>query len=144
MLKFRVDIANTCSGYNIKKKEINHLSLLVLQGESIQSGEINIILVNDDFIIDLNKRYFNKNSVTDVISFNLDDSFTDDLLEGEVYIDTQQIARQAKEYETSFDDELNRIVIHGILHIIGYDDQSKDEKRKMTDKEDYYLSEFNK
>ena len=82
----------------------------------------------------------NKKTTTDVISFVLERDDKVMSLEGEVYANLAQIKRQAIEYEVSFKNELFRIVIHGILHLIGYDDQQISEKEEMTKQENYFLS----
>lgn len=113
---------------------------LVLSAEQVAGAEITIILVDDEYIKKLNKDFLNQNDTTDVISFHLDDIQTKDFLEGEVYANLDQIERQALDYSVSFSNELVRIVIHGILHLVGYDDQTRSNKETMTMKEDYYLS----
>ena len=89
----------------------------------------------------MNLSYFNKNAPTDVISFPL---HTDGKsgIEGEVYISIEQAQFHASEYSVSVNAELQRLIVHGILHVVGYDDATAAEKRKMTYRENRYIKEF--
>lgn len=99
--------------------------------------DINIIYVDEAQILDINKQYLGHNYVTDVISFDLSDENNSI---GEVYVCLQQAERQAKEYEVSLENELCRLAIHGVLHILGFDDKTKEEKQKMHKLEDIFLN----
>ncbi|MFN3306012.1 MAG: rRNA maturation RNase YbeY [Candidatus Kapaibacteriota bacterium] len=100
--------------------------------------DINIIYVDEVQIVEINKQYLGHNYVTDVISFDLSDERSSI---GEVYICIQQAERQAKEYNVSLENELSRLAIHGVLHILGFDDRTNDEKQKMHKLEDMFLNE---
>jgi len=141
MSSYKINIENANPEIITKKKNLNKLAEIVLTEEGVLQAEINIILVDDSFITKLNQEYLNTNNTTDVISFNLDDD-GDKLLEGEVYANTDQIRRQAEEYEVTFQNELYRIVIHGVLHLIGFKDQTPLEKNMMSEKENHYLTIF--
>ena len=106
--------------------------------KGIAKAKINIILVDDEYIIRLNQQFLNKKNTTDVLSFSLVDE-NDPQLEGEVYANVEQIDRQAGDYHVPFRDELFRIIIHGLLHLIGFDDRTGEEKKIMIEKEDQYL-----
>jgi rRNA maturation RNase YbeY len=86
----------------------------------------------------MNKKFLNHNYITDVISFDLSES--EDLIIGEIYICLPQTERQAKEYKITFKNELLRLAIHGILHILGFDDSTSKEKKEMTRLENYFLN----
>lgn len=139
MSNYRINIENIYPGINVKKKQIKDLAQIVLSEEGILKAEINIILVDDEYIIRLNQEYLNKNRTTDVLSFSLVDE-KDAQLEGEVYANIEQIIRQAVDYRVAFNEELSRIIIHGLLHLIGFNDQADEEKQIMTQKEDQYLA----
>ena len=100
---------------------------------------MNIVFVDDSFITNLNRDYIHKNSTTDVISFVLEEDSEKKNLEGEVYVNPEQAKRQAQEYDVSWQNELFRVIIHGVLHLVGYDDQNSLDKKDMTKKENYYL-----
>tara|TARA_B000000475_G_C15916311_1_gene414683 strand:+ start:142 stop:426 length:285 start_codon:yes stop_codon:yes gene_type:complete len=89
----------------------------------------------------MKNEYFNQDLYTDVIAFNLNDSSED--LEGEIYISFEAIKINSDLYKTNINNELQRIVIHGTLHLIGYEDNTKEKKDEMTKMEDFFLSNFN-
>lgn len=102
-----------------------------------KDGTINLIVVGEDKILEMNKKYLGHEFVTDVISFNLSDG---EILLGEVYICLQQAKRQAKEYSVSVENELLRLVIHGVLHILGFEDDTIDKKTEMHKLENMFLN----
>lgn len=102
---------------------------------------INIILVDRNFIIDLNKKYLGRSYVTDVISFNLSDEF-DDFFTGEIYICYERVSEQAVEYNTKPSTEFFRVIAHGIFHLFGYRDESPAERAIMTRLENEALLKF--
>jgi probable rRNA maturation factor len=134
-----INIENICPGIKVKKTLIKEFTRRVLVNEGIAKAEINIILVNDEYITRLNQKFLNKDTTTDVLSFSLANE-TNDQIEGEVYTNIEQIMRQAEDYQVTFKEELNRIIIHGLLHLIGFDDLTDEQKKIMTQKEDRYLT----
>ena len=110
----------------------------VLRGEGKSNAEINIIIVNNRAMRTLNSTYLRHQYTTDVLSFPLDESKKH--LEGEVYVNLDLAVRQAHEYKVSRSTEFNRLVIHGVLHLVGYRDKTSRDKCIMTEREDYYLS----
>lgn len=99
---------------------------------------INIVFVDNDYIAGLNNKFLGKNSATDVLSFNLSDP--DEAL-GEVYVSIEQAKTQAVEYKVSFQNEVLRLVAHGVYHLLGYDDQTEPERQIMTAKENAALQQ---
>ncbi len=143
MPKFKINVENVVNIPTADKKQVRKITELVLTKEKITHAELNIVLVDDEFIINLNKEYLNKETTTDVISFHFEEPPDLTNLEGEVYANIHQIKRQAEEYDVEFVSELHRIIIHGVLHLIGYEDSTPAKKKVMTEKEDYYLSLLN-
>lgn len=119
--------------------ETKRIAEYVLYKEE-NNAVVSVIFVGDEKILDLNKRYLRHNYITDVISFPLETQAED--IEGEIYIGIEQAARQAREFGVSLNNEVSRLVIHGILHLLGYDDATPDKKSVMSDKEDRYLREL--
>ncbi len=105
--------------------------------EKKKEGEINYIFCDDDYLVKKNIKYLNHNTLTDIISF---DYTMGDLISGDVFISTERVLENAKDFNVVFEDELHRVMIHGILHFCGYQDKKNEEKRIMRSKEDYYLS----
>jgi len=103
-------------------------------GGNISSKEVSILLCDNALIKKLNKKYFKKSVVTDVIAFPLADKFEPDYL-GEVVVSVEEAARAARRLGCKWQDELRLYLIHGILHLIGYDDRTKLERTRMERKQ---------
>jgi rRNA maturation RNase YbeY len=103
------------------------------------SGDICFIFCNDTYLLKLNQEYLKHDYFTDVITFDYSD---DIIVSGDIFISVDRIADNAKQFGVSFDYELLRVIIHGVLHLCGYKDKSKKDKIQMTSKEDGYLKEL--
>jgi probable rRNA maturation factor len=112
------------------------IAVTVLEERKI-TGEINIIFVNDEYILHLNQNYLKHNTYTDIITF---DYSNNQLLSGDIFISLDRVKENASRYKKTFTDELNRIMVHGILHLCGYVDKSSSDKLIMRQKEEKYLS----
>ena len=112
---------------------------MVLSENKHQSADINIIITDDDSLRQMKKEYFNQDVYTDVIAFNIDE----DPFEGELYISYDRVKDNAEKFNDSFEGEFKRILIHGTLHLCGFDDQTKEDKSRMTSMEEDYLKKFN-
>jgi len=104
-------------------------------------GVLNVVFVNDDYIQSLNKQYRDKDEPTDVLSFSyLDTSdFEDTGLIGEVYISVPTAKKQAGDYKHPLSDELNRLFVHGFLHVFGHDHETEEDYEEMRKVEDEVL-----
>ena len=122
----------------LNKSSIQVLLENILLDNKQNTGSINIIMTDDDTLRRMKKEYFNQDLYTDVIAFNIDDN----PFEGEIYISHDRIKDNAKKFNQSFEDELKRILIHGSLHLCGYDDKTPKEKLEMTSLEENYLEKF--
>ena len=112
----------------------------VIERDKKSCGEINYIFCNDSFLLEMNKNYLNHNTLTDIITF---DNSENDLISGEIYISIDRVKENALLYSQSFADELNRVMIHGILHLLGNKDKSPVDKSNMRMKEDACLEMLN-
>lgn len=112
----------------------------VFSGEQKLVEYINVIFMGRDELRTLKNEYFNLDVYTDVISFNLNNE--EDSIEGEIYLSFDQIQQNAIQYKTQAQHELHRVLIHGCLHLCGYEDDSEDQKTQMTALEDHYLSKI--
>lgn len=99
-------------------------------------GELNYVFCDDEYLLDLNKRYLDHDTFTDIITFDYTEN---DEINGEVYISIDRVGENAETYNASFDDELNRVMVHGLLHLCGYADKTEEEKAGMRSKENEYL-----
>lgn len=120
----------------IKQKAIIELCSKVLDAENCNDAKIDFILKDREFLSSLKKEYFKMDVYTDVMAFNLGDK---NKIEGEVYISVEDVLENSKLYSKTFNEEFLRIVIHGLLHLLGYDDKTKKEKDNMTLLEEKYL-----
>ena len=120
--------------FRISKEEVRYTAARVLELENSKSKDINIIFTGNRQIRKLKKRYFGINTVTDVISFNMDDH-----LLGEIYISLPRARAQANENGISIKTEVKRLIIHGVLHLLGYDHEDADDYNTMFDKQELYL-----
>jgi rRNA maturation RNase YbeY len=110
----------------------------VVTAENDQYHDLNIILCSDDYLYHLNNAYLSHNYLTDVITFDFSES--EHVISGDVYISIDRVRENAKKFSGSLKDELHRVIIHGILHLAGYNDKRKRDKEKMTEKENLYLT----
>jgi probable rRNA maturation factor len=118
---------------------VRRIAKTVLHGEKWQGrGTLSIVLVDDAAIRDLNSRFLKKNRPTDVMAFPLGDEGE---VWGEVYVSVDRTRGQAKDYGVTPVEELARCVIHGVLHLLGYDDVTVRQRSEMRRKEDLYLRE---
>ncbi len=140
MSSYHINLETTVNRFQFDEDKVRRIIENILSTENINEALVNIIFVDDKKITGLNKKYLDKDSTTDVISFLLESNVEKKSLEGEVYANLEQIERQALEYKTTPLEEFFRIVIHGVLHLVGYDDLSPADKKNMTKKEDFYLT----
>ena len=127
---------NSSLSYN--DKSIEKISKEVLLCEKCNKGSISIILSNKKYLNQLKKKYFNIDVYTDVIAFNLEDE--NDCLDGEIYISIDDVKENSKIYSNSFNEEFARVLIHGVLHLVGYNDINGKEKGIMKNLESKYLT----
>lgn len=111
----------------------------VLAEEAIRTLNLSVVFVDSKYIRRINRQFLNHDYVTDVIAFPLEDGVGPD---GEVYINLDRARTQAREYGVSFFDETRRLLIHGTLHLLGYDDTTPSKRRKMKEREEFYLNLF--
>jgi len=126
------------TSFSFKEKRLTARWLkLVAESEIRRLGDISIIFCSDTYILDINMKYLQHDYFTDIITF---DYCEGDKLSGDLFISVDSVRENAVVYGTDFADELNRVIVHGVLHLIGYDDHSKEDIAVMRSKENYYLS----
>lgn len=131
---------------NIPKPKIqktntrNWLSNVVRkENKRIKSVEINYIFCGDEHLLSLNQKYLNKQTLTDIITFDYSEKNS---IKGDVFISYERVKDNAKKFNQKTSDELKRVMVHGLLHLLGYKDKTTAERNVMTQKEDYYLALF--
>ena len=120
-----------------EKRKTNEWLRLTAESEIFRIGDISIIFCSDPYILDINQKYLGHDYFTDIITF---DYCEGDRLSGDLFISVDSVRENALEYGTEFNDELNRVIVHGLLHLIGYDDHTEEDIAMMRKKENYYLS----
>ena len=110
---------------------------LVAESEIRNLGDISVIFCSDPYILDVNLKYLQHDYFTDIITF---DYCEGDTLSGDLFISIDTVRENSIFYKTDFEQELARVIVHGVLHLIGYDDHTPEEQKEMREKENYYLS----
>lgn len=125
--------------FDIKKTDIEkNIEKLVINENRIL-GDVNYILCSDNYLLNINREYLNHDYFTDVISF---DYCEDNVISGDIFISVDTVSDNAKEYGATFENELERVMIHGVLHFVGYNDKTEGDQKTMRAKENQYLSLF--
>lgn len=120
-----------------EKNHIRHWIKQIITSEGRKLKELNFIFCSDTYLLEINKQYLNHDTLTDIVTF--DNSETENKIVGDVFISIERINENASTFNVSFRDELHRVIIHGVLHLLGYTDKTKAKKALMTSKEDEYL-----
>jgi rRNA maturation RNase YbeY len=139
-----IQIFNT-SGIEIPISESDAIFVLeqIQAHQNCEYETVELVYVDETEITRINKEYLDHDYVTDIITFRLDDGFDNATIEGTIYCCAQRITEQAAEFNQSQKDEFLRVMIHGLIHLIGYNDQTPEEKKEMTRLEDHFLSTYN-
>lgn len=122
-----------------KEFEISNWISGVIASENRKEGEINYIFCDDSYLHKLNVKFLDHDTLTDIISF--DDSLGK-ILHGDVFISVERAQDNAKDFGVSFDEEMNRLIVHGVLHYCGLNDKTAEDAKIMRDKEDFYLKQL--
>ena len=124
--------------YKLDEPKIFKILDTLFKNEKKEVEAVNIILQDDEYLKNLKNIYFNQDVYTDVISFNLEVSGSP--IDGEIYISLPRIIDNANKYESNLNDEFKRIIIHSLLHLVGYDDKTEIDKKYMTNLENKYIN----
>jgi len=120
-----------------EKVLLSHVNLLI-KNELKVVGDISVVFCSDAYLLDMNQKYLEHDYFTDVITF---DYVEGDTISGDLFISIDRVSDNANQFNTSFIRELYRVVFHGVLHLVGYNDKSAEEVKVMRAKEEYYLNE---
>lgn len=131
-------INNKFTNHKISNSIISKILNLLIKHEQKEINSLNIIIEDDEFLKELKKEYFNQDIYTDVITFNLEDK--NKPIDGEIYISLPRVIDNSKTYNSNISKEFKRVMIHGILHLFGYEDITLNQKREMTLLEDKYIN----
>ena len=111
----------------------------VITSENKEMGEINYIFCSDEYLLERNIKYLNHDTLTDIITFNY---CKEKIINSDIMISIDRVKENSTNFDNSFTEELHRVMIHGILHLIGYDDKTEKEKILMREKENFYLKKL--
>ncbi|WP_407482481.1 rRNA maturation RNase YbeY [Elizabethkingia meningoseptica] len=119
-------------------KRAQWLEDLILN-EGKKPGDINYILCNDEYLLEINRQYLDHDYYTDIITF---DYCKGKIISGDIFLSLQRVLDNASILETKQEEELNRVLAHGILHLCGYKDKTEEEQKLMRSKEDFYIGKY--
>ena len=110
-----------------------------IASEEHKLEEINYVFCDDEYLHKLNVEFLNHDTLTDIISF---DYSIGKIIQGDIFISVERVLDNAKDFDVLFEDELNRVIIHGVLHYCGYKDKTEEDAEDMRSKENHYLSQL--
>ena len=109
---------------------------MLIQNEGKTFGDISVIFCSDEYLLKINEQYLDHNYYTDIVTF---DYVENAVISGDLFISVDRVAENAEKYGNPFIEELHRVIIHGVLHLVGYNDKTVKEQSLMREKEDFYL-----
>jgi probable rRNA maturation factor len=130
---FREEVSDKISNQAKVKKWI----ISACKKEGFKMGEVNYIFCNDSYLLKINQDFLNHDNFTDIITFDYSEG---KVISGDIFISLERIKDNSKKFSASFSKELHRVMIHGVLHLMGYSDKTAKQKGSMRKKEDEYLS----
>jgi rRNA maturation RNase YbeY len=141
IMSVQIEIHNHYPEFKITLKTVENLVQQLLENEKLPAQELNVILVDDDYLKNLHRNFFNDDTYTDVITFDLSEP-AEENIEGEIYISVDRAKFHAGKFHVSLQEEIARLIIHGILHLKGYNDQTAEQRQAMRHQEDYYVKKY--
>lgn len=118
------------------KKNLKSWIKCVVESHHKKLGEINFVFASDEYVIEINREYLKHNYFTDIITFNYNSC---EVISGDIFISVDTVKRNANTYSVSFVNEIHRVIIHGVLHLIGFDDKTEELQKIMKEQEDSSL-----
>jgi probable rRNA maturation factor len=122
------------------RRKLKDFLVFLFKNEKKNLGELNYIFCTDKFLLKINQDYLKRDYYTDVISFDLSNSPKE--ITGEIYISLPRVKENARHLKQHFSNELLRVILHGALHLCGYDDSTPAQQQEMRQKEEHYLNLF--
>lgn len=126
-----------------QKKLLSQWIALTIQSHHKKLGQIDYIFCSDEYLLQMNKQYLNHHTLTDIITFDYSNELTAEVA-GEIYISINRVRENAEVFKCTFNDELHRVMIHGVLHLCGFKDKTKNQKQIMRAQEDEAIKSLKK
>lgn len=137
MINFNIELSGFRLTDRNRKKE---LLKQIIREHGFKPGELNYIFLSDEALLKINIEYLNHHTYTDIITF--DNSESDKLIEGDIFISIDRVRENAEKFRTPFENELVRVMAHGVLHLAGYKDKKPEEAQAMREAEERALKTF--
>ena len=123
--------------FAFKGKSVHNAWLkAVSEDEGRRPGQISVIFCSDPYLLEINRKYLGHDYYTDIITFDYSEG---DTISGDLFISVDTVRSNAEYYSADFKDELDRVIVHGVLHLIGYDDHTDEQSAEMRARENHYL-----
>jgi len=119
-------------------KDISKWIIKVAENEGYKMGYVIYIFTSDEYLISINRKFLLRDTYTDIITFPT--SEYEKIISGEIYISLDRVIENAKKFKKKYSEEFARVLVHGVLHLVGYDDITEGEKHIMREKENYYIN----
>ncbi len=140
ILFFSEEVEFKFKNRSLYKRWIREIILSEQRLENLKKcGDLNIIFCNDEYLLSVNNQYLKHNYYTDIITFDYSDN---QIINGDLFISVDSVKNNSVTYKTEFMTELSRVIIHGVLHLCGYNDHTEEDKKLMKEKEDFALTKL--
>ena len=128
------------TNYNLKNKlKVKNWVKSILETEGKSAGDITYVFCNDEYLLGINEKYLKHDTLTDIITFDYSEKGK---LSGDIFISIERVKENSVSFNTTLNQELGRVMAHGVLHLSGYKDKNHEDKKMMRSKEDFYLASF--
>tara|TARA_Y100000591_G_scaffold2092_1_gene1921 strand:- start:931 stop:1374 length:444 start_codon:yes stop_codon:yes gene_type:complete len=134
-----VNCTNETSLTVVNNDIVADIAKRVLESMNVIDADLTFIFASDKLLSVLKRKFFNKDHLTDIIAFRLN-NYSEKFIEGEIYISLQRVKENSSQFNQPYQKEISRLVIHGCLHLMGYDDKTSNGKKNMTMLENKYLT----
>lgn len=121
------------------KTQLKQWITKTIESKKQKAGEINFIFCSDAYLLSLNQQYLKHQTLTDIITFDYSKNLKNKPISGDIFISLERVKENAATFSKTMENELHRVMIHGILHLLGYTDKTTENKQEMTRQEDMYL-----
>jgi rRNA maturation RNase YbeY len=140
-----ISFNNEDKQFNLKNKtKLKSWVVKTIESKRKKAGDISFVFCSDAFLLEMNKEYLNHDTYTDIITFDYSKDDSKQPISGDIFISVDRVQENADKFSKTFEDELHRVIIHGVLHLLGYKDKTKIAKTAMTKQEDLCLKALKK